>query len=121
MQTAWIQLDPNSSSLWVNYGYFSPPFGPAYIAAYFQNLEGNDSATGVRGMDYYLNGRFIESFNTSDKPLEIHGIVNIQDFNLNFSFVQANWSHLRPILNAYEIYSKYSYDGSATLDEDGEE
>ncbi|CAM6111360.1 unnamed protein product [Calypogeia fissa] len=34
------------------------------------------------------------------------------------SLVQTNWSYLRPILNAYEVYQMYTYDYSATADSD---
>ncbi|CAM6085416.1 unnamed protein product [Calypogeia fissa] len=105
MQDGWVYYDSNV--LWVFYP-FTAPVGPVHTTAYFQELDGNATATNVRGMEYFLNGNFIESFNSSAKPLEVHATQNITDSFVNMSFLQTNWSHLRPILNAFEIYQVLS-------------
>jgi hypothetical protein len=118
MQDAWVSYGRNTLGLYVP---SNTNWGPVYIAAYFQELDGNASATNVRGMDFYLNGDFTgQSFNSSDQPLEIHKISDIQDTTVNISFKQARWSHLPPILNAFELYSISDYNSSTTSDGDGE-
>ncbi|CAM6085408.1 unnamed protein product [Calypogeia fissa] len=115
METGWIYYPQNI--LWVSDG-FTSPLGISYSAAYVQELDGNASATNVRGMNFVLNGDFIETFNSSDKPKEVYAVHNITDPIYNMSLVQTNWSLLVPILNAYEVYQMYTYDYSATADSD---
>ncbi|CAM6091586.1 unnamed protein product [Calypogeia fissa] len=110
MQTGWVYYE--SDILWIEYS-FTSPLGLAYTAAYFQELDGNASASNVRGMNYMLNGDFIESFNSSNQPKEVYAIHNITDTVFNLSLVQTNWSHLQPILNAYELYGVFEYGTSS--------
>ncbi|CAM6084008.1 unnamed protein product [Calypogeia fissa] len=114
MQSAWV---PNDSDIFSVTQYFRPEW--AYIAAYFLELDNNASATNVRGMDFYLDGDHIQTFNISDNPLEIHTSYYVGNLNtVNMSFVSASWSSLRPLLNAYELYYIEPYDSNATFAED---
>lgn len=91
-----------------------------YAAAYFQELDGNASATNVRGMHYYWNSDHIQTFNVSNNPLEIQSVYNLTTSGLNVTFVQAGWSRLRPMLNALEFYYLGTLKTSATAAQDGE-
>ncbi|CAM6092081.1 unnamed protein product [Calypogeia fissa] len=115
MQDAWVYY--NSNILWVTIPFLSP-VGLVYTAAYFQELDGNASATKVRGMTYYLNDNFIENFNSSDEPLEVKTTGILTDSIVNMSFVKQNWSDLKPILNAYELYTMSTLNISTTAAED---
>jgi hypothetical protein len=113
MEDAWVS--PNSVL-----SVTIPASGPVYIAAYFQELDANASAINVRGMTFYLNNNQIQSFNSSDKPSEIITTADVNGLTVNMSLVQTKWSSLRPILNAYELYSIGVFNSSRTADEDGE-
>ncbi|CAM6085412.1 unnamed protein product [Calypogeia fissa] len=115
METGWIYY--NQDILWLTMG-FTSPLGKSYSAAYVQELGGNASATNVRGMNFALNGDFIETFNSSDKPKEVYAVHNVMYPIYSMSLLQTNWSHLVPILNAFEVYQMTTYDYSATADSD---
>lgn len=122
MQDAWVGYNSSILTTLLNTedeGH--QPLGQMYIATYFQELDENASATNVRGMTFYLNNQSIKSFNTSDKALEIiYTKADVKDTTLNLSFVQAEWSQLNPILNAFELYLILNYSDVITSPEDGE-
>ncbi|CAM6092671.1 unnamed protein product [Calypogeia fissa] len=92
---------------------------PFYIATYFQDLDGNASATNVRGMDYYVNNMYMESFNISASPSQnIQRVIPDDKYWLNVTFVQGNWSALKPSLNAMELYTIMIWDTTRTAPED---
>ncbi|CAM6114289.1 unnamed protein product [Calypogeia fissa] len=60
-----------------------------------------------RGMVFFWNDVYIESFSSNSTPLEIYALGDVLESWLNFSFLQAEWSILGPSLNAYELYQFY--------------
>lgn len=118
METAWINYDLDVFTVEIP---FTSPLGPVFGNAFFQELDGNASATNVRGMDYYMDGVFIESFNSSaDKPYEVYATADIQGLLYNITIVRSRWSNLVPMLNALEMYSKLSFNSSTTSEDDRE-
>ncbi|CAM6099709.1 unnamed protein product [Calypogeia fissa] len=118
MEDAWVSPGSNLT-FEIDKHRFNGQLGPQplYIAAYFQEL--NASATNVRGMDFYLNDIYIQSFNNSNTPREIFTTRNVSESSVSLSFVQENWSSLGPILNAYEVYQAYgSWSTSKTSSDD---
>ncbi|CAM6113119.1 unnamed protein product [Calypogeia fissa] len=116
MEDAWV--DNNANGIVLLNITTTTKIGKFYSAAYFQELDVNASATDARGMDYYINGLLIQSFNVSNAPLEIYLTPDIKADYLDIAFTKAAWSSLPPTLNAYELYILMPFNISATFVDD---
>ncbi|CAM6088871.1 unnamed protein product [Calypogeia fissa] len=100
-------------------GNSSSSIGSIAVYSYFQELDGNASATNVRGMEFKVNNYNIDTFNSSDEAYEVRScILDVYEDFVNISIQKTPWSNLKPMLNAFEIYFVYSWDQSATSSED---
>ncbi|CAM6088870.1 unnamed protein product [Calypogeia fissa] len=118
METAGIYY--NSDVFWfLAFSNDGSPIGSIAVYSYFQELDGNASATNVRGMEFKVNNYNIDTFNSSDEAYEVRScILDVYEDFVNISIQKTPWSNLKPMLNAFEIYFVYSWDQSATSSED---
>lgn len=117
MQDASVYYGYNYYTLTVTFN--GRPIGPIAVYSYFQEVDGNASATNMRSMDYYLNDVRIDSFTLSvTDPYEVRScVLTVSDTYINMSLY--NTSILPAIINAVEIYFVYDWNVTTTSEVDG--
>jgi hypothetical protein len=118
MEDYWTY--PHSDVLWLEFSS-GGPVGPVAVYSYFQEVNASAEANIFRGMDYYINNYYIDSFNTSAQPYEIRScLLDIPEVKFNMTLKKATWSQLKPILNAIEVYQVGNWNDTSTALEDGQ-